>query len=163
MTPVMSALGDSAYLASHERGQYEQSVAQAVRSSDQLDRAAAFNRASSPFQFALRTPSGRPRGGTALRVGTVAPDRFASGHRAPTAFSKQKAESRKQECFAAFGFLLFISVQSQPPAARVLISAFCFLLSAFRLPLCHPSHPPVTPCTGRCQHRSDDAYAHIVM
>src|SRR4051812_1128799 len=85
MTGVMRTLRDRAYFATHEREQHEQQVAQAVRSSDQLDRTAAFDRASSPIRFAQRTSSGRPRGGTALRVGTVAPDRFASGRRTPTA------------------------------------------------------------------------------
>src|ERR1051326_8148673 len=91
MTHVMRTFGDRAYFATHERGQYEQAVAQVVRSSDQPDRIAAFDRASSPFRFAQRTSSGRPRGGTALRVGTVAPDRFASGRRAPPANSKGRS------------------------------------------------------------------------
>src|ERR1043166_1660686 len=99
MTHVMRTLGDRAYFATHERGQYEQPVAQAVRSSDQPDRIAAFDRASSPFRFAQRTSSGRPRGGSALRVGTVALDRFASGRRAPTAI--QKAEA-KRFCLLVF-------------------------------------------------------------
>src|ERR1041385_340771 len=91
MTHVMRTFGDRAYFATHERGEYEQAVAQAVRSSDQPDRTAAFDRASSPFRFAQRTSSGRPRGATALRAGTVAPGRVASGHRAPTANSKGRS------------------------------------------------------------------------
>src|ERR1043166_577469 len=111
MTHVMRTLGDRAYFATHERGQYEQPVAQAVWSSDQPDRTAAFDRASSPFRFAQRTSSGRPRGGTALRVGTVAPDRFASGRRAPTA---KDAEAQN--------LCVFLSPTSPLPAPRSHVS-----------------------------------------